>query len=156
MWNPYLGIHMLSFARFVFTAALLVWSVSSGQADGGPKDLWSLYLREHSASLCGRGLSEEEETELDEAQHRARLRASLSLSEAAHLYRRAREAAHSARGTLCSSGDELPRELHRHQRPVDARTLAQAGTPPKTRAGGASICNVCECNFPAGPALTGP
>src|SRR5215218_3423783 len=73
MWNPYLGIHMLSFARFVFTAALLVWSVSSGQADGGPKDLWSLYLREHSANLCGRGLSEEEETELDEAQHRARL-----------------------------------------------------------------------------------
>jgi len=112
MWNPYLGIHVFSFARFVFTAALLVWSVSSGQADGGPKDLWSLYLREHSASLCGRGLSEEEETELDEAQHRARLRASLSLAEAAHLYRRAREAAHSARGTLCSSGEELPRELH--------------------------------------------
>src|SRR5215204_6487896 len=39
MWNPYLGIHVFSFARFVFTAALLVWSVSSGQADGGPKDL---------------------------------------------------------------------------------------------------------------------
>ena len=112
MWNPYLGIHMLSFARFVFTAALLVWSVSSGQADGGPKDLWSLYLREHSASLCGRGLSEEEETELDEAQHIARLRASLSLAEAAHLYRRSREAAHSARGALCSSGEELPRDLH--------------------------------------------
>src|SRR3954454_24433908 len=103
MWNPYLGIHMLSFARFVFTAALLVWSVSSGQADGGPKDLWSLYLREHSASLCGRVLSEEEETDLDEAQHRARLRASLSLSEAAHLYRRAREAAHSARGTSAAA-----------------------------------------------------
>src|SRR5215212_409131 len=112
MWNPYLGIYMLSFPRIVFTAAVPVWSVCSGQADGGPKDLWSLYLREHSASLCGRGLSEEEETELDEAQHRARLRASLSLAEAAHLYRRSREAAHSARGTFCSSGDELPRDLH--------------------------------------------
>ena len=103
---------MLSFARFVFTAALLVWSVSSGQADGGPTDLWSLYLREHAVGLCGRALTEEQETEVDEAQHRARLRASLSLSEAAHLYRRAREAVHSARGTLCSSGEELPRELH--------------------------------------------
>jgi hypothetical protein len=72
MWNPYLGIHMLSFARFVFTAALLVWSVSSGQADGGPKDLWSLYLREHAVGLCGRALTEEQETELDEAQHLAR------------------------------------------------------------------------------------
>src|SRR3954463_11797792 len=112
MWNPYLGIHMLSFARFVFTAALLVWSVSSGQADGGPKDLWSLYLREHSASLCGRGLSEEEETELDGARQRARLREGLSLVEAALLYRRAREAAHSARGALGSSGEELPRDLH--------------------------------------------
>src|SRR5215208_5896993 len=103
---------MLSFARFILTAGLVVAALGSAQADSGPKDLWSLYLREHSASLCGRGLSEEEETELDEAQHRARLRASLSLSEAAHLYRRAREAAHSARGTFCSSGDELPRELH--------------------------------------------
>src|SRR3954453_13105997 len=111
MWNPYLGVHMLSFARFVFTAALLVWSVSSGQTDGGPKDLWSLYLCEHSASLCGRGLSEEEETELDEAQHRARLRASLSLAEAARLYRPLRDAAHSAPGALCSSGEELPRDL---------------------------------------------
>jgi hypothetical protein len=111
MWNPYLGIHMLSFARFVFTAALLVWSVSSGQADGGPKDLWSLYLREHSASLCGRGLSEEEETELDEAQHLARLRSQLSISEAAVLYRRARTVAVSARDALCSSGDDRPIEL---------------------------------------------
>src|SRR5215204_7761360 len=128
MWNPYLGNHMLSFARFVFTAALLVWSVSSGQADGGPKDLWSLYLREHSASLCGRGLSEEEETELDEAQHRARLRASLSLSEAAHLYRRAREAAHSARGTLCSSGAADRTRANIHSRSRGRARSSEEGT----------------------------
>src|SRR5829696_6187356 len=103
---------MLSFARFVLTAGLVVSAVGSAQADSGPKELWSLYLREQSASLCGRGLSEEEETELDEAQHRARLRASLSLSEAARLYRRARVVALSAREALCSSGEELPRELH--------------------------------------------
>ena len=99
-------------SRLSLATVLLLAVLGSAQADSGPTDLWSLYLREHSASLCGRGLSEEEETELDEAQHRARLRASLSPAEAAHLYRRAREDAHSARGTLCSSGEELPRELH--------------------------------------------
>jgi len=102
---------MLSFARFVLTAGLVVSAVGSAQADSGPKDLWSLYLREHSASLCGRDLSEEEETDLDEAQHRARLRGSLSLSEAAVLYRRARTVAVSARVALCSSGDP-PIELN--------------------------------------------
>ena len=102
MWNPYLGIHVFSFARFVFTAALLVWSVSSGQADSGPTDLWSLYLREHAAGLCGRALTEEQETELDEAQHLARVRSQLTLSEAAVLYRRARVVAVSARDALCS------------------------------------------------------
>src|SRR3954469_7557450 len=99
-------------SRLSLATVLLLAVLGSAQADSGPPDLWSLYLREHSASLCGRGLSEEEETELDEAQHRARLRASLSLAEAAHLYRRSREAAHSARGALCSSGEELPRDLH--------------------------------------------
>src|SRR3954449_9610308 len=85
-------------SRLSLATVLLLAVLGSAQADSGPTDLWSLYLREHSASLCGRGLSEEEETELDEAQHRARLLASLSLAEAAHLYRRSREAAHSARG----------------------------------------------------------
>jgi hypothetical protein len=102
---------MLPSLRFFLTAGLVVSALASAQADSGPKDLWSLYLREHSATLCGRAMSEEEETELDEAQHRARLRASLSPPEAARLYRRAREVAHSARKTLCSSGDELPLEL---------------------------------------------
>jgi hypothetical protein len=103
---------MLYSLRFILTAWLVISAVGSAQADSGPKDLWSLYLREHSATLCGRAMSEEEETELDEAQHRVRLRASLSLAEAARLYRRAREVAHSARDTLCSSGDELPLELY--------------------------------------------
>ena len=49
-----------------------------------------LSLREHAAVVCGRALTEEQETELDEAQHLARLRSQLSLSEAAVLYRRAR------------------------------------------------------------------
>ncbi len=81
MWNPYLGIHMLSFARFVLTAGLVVSALGSAQADSGPTDLWSLYLREHAAVLCGRALTEEQETELDEAQYLARLRSQLSLSE---------------------------------------------------------------------------
>src|SRR3954453_1741192 len=97
---------MLSFARFVLTAGLVVSALGSAQADSGPKDLWSLYLREHSAGLCGRGLSEEQGTELDEAQHLARVRS--LVSEAAVLYRRARTV---ARDALCSSGDDRPIEL---------------------------------------------
>ncbi len=57
-----------------------------------------------------RALTEEQETELDEAQHLARLRSQLSLSEAAVLYRRARTVA-VARVALCSSGDDRPIEL---------------------------------------------
>ena len=60
--------------------------------------------------LCGRALSEEQET-ADQAQHLARLRSQLSLSEAAVLYRRARTVAVSARDALCSSGDDRPIEL---------------------------------------------
>ncbi len=72
---------MLSFARFVLTAGLVVSALGSAQADSGPTDLWSLYLREHADGLCGRALTEEQETELDEAQYLARLRSQLSLSE---------------------------------------------------------------------------
>src|SRR5215208_5176576 len=97
-------------SRLSLATVLLLAVLGSAQADSGPTDLWSLYLREHAAVLCGRALTEEEETELDEAQHRARLRASLSLSEAARLYRRARVVVLSAREVLCSSGEELPRE----------------------------------------------
>jgi len=90
---------------------LLVAVLGSAQADTGPTDLWSLYLREHAAGVCGRALTEEQETELDEAQHLARLRSQLSVSEAAVLYRRARTVAVSARVALCSSGDDRPIEL---------------------------------------------
>ena len=69
-------------------------------------------------SVCLRTLNlvppietEQQETELDEAQHLARLRSQLSLSEAAVLYRRARTVAVSARDALCSSGDDRPIEL---------------------------------------------
>ena len=58
--------------------------------------------------LCGRALTEAR-TQLDEAQHLARLRSQLSLSEAAVLYRRARTVL-SARDALCSSGDDRPIE----------------------------------------------
>jgi hypothetical protein len=70
-----------------------------------------LSLREHAAVVCGRALTEEQETELDEAQHLARLRSQLSLSEAAVLYRRAKTVALSSRVALCSSGDDRPIEL---------------------------------------------
>src|SRR5215216_1838984 len=102
---------MLSSSRLWIATLLLIPVLGSGQADSGPTDLWSLYLREHSANLCGRALTEEQETELDEAQHRARLRSQLSLSEAAVLYRRARTVAVSARDALCSSGDDRPIKL---------------------------------------------
>ena len=65
-----------------------------------------LSLREHAAVVCGRALTEE-----DEAQHLARLRSQLSLSEAAVLYRRAKTVALSSRVALCSSGDDRPIEL---------------------------------------------
>jgi hypothetical protein len=98
-------------SRLSLATALLLAVLGSAQADSGPTDLWSLYLREHAAVLCGRALTEEQETELDEAQHRARLRSQLSLSEAAVLYRRAKTVAVSARVALCGSGDERPIEL---------------------------------------------
>ena len=75
--------------------------LGSAQADSGPTDLWSLYLREHAVGLCGRALTEEQETELDEAQHLARVRSQLS---PAVLYRRARTV---ARDALCCSGDVI-------------------------------------------------
>src|SRR5215212_7075685 len=99
-------------SRLSLATVLLLAVLGSAQADSGPTDLWSLYLREHAAGLCGRALTEEQETELDEAQHLARLRSQLSLSEAEVLYRRAKVVALSAREALCSSGEELPRELH--------------------------------------------
>src|SRR5215217_8666943 len=98
-------------SRLWIATLLLIPVLGSAEADSGTTDLWSLYLREHSVTLCGQVLSEEEETELDEAQHRARLRSQLSLSEAAVLYRRARTVAVSARVALCSSGDDRPIEL---------------------------------------------
>ena len=98
-------------SRLSLATALLLAVLGSAQADSGPTDLWSLYLREHADVLCGRALTEEQETELDEAQHRARLRSQLSLSEAAVLDRRAKTVALSSRVALCSSGDDRPIEL---------------------------------------------
>jgi hypothetical protein len=98
-------------SRLSLAAVLLLAVLGSAQADSGPTDLWSLYLREHAVGLCGRALTEEQETELDEAQHLARVRSQLTLSEAAVLYRRARTVAVSARDALCSSGDDQPIEL---------------------------------------------
>jgi hypothetical protein len=98
-------------SRLSLAAVLLLAVLGSAQADSGPTDLWSLYLREHAVGLCGRALTEEQETELDEAQHLARVRSQLTLSEAAVLYRRARTVALSARVALCSSEDDQPIEL---------------------------------------------
>ncbi len=98
-------------SRPSLATVLLLAVLGSAQADSGPTDLWSLYLREHAVGLCGRALTEEQETELDEAQHLARVRSQLTLSEAAVLYRRARTVAVSARVALCSSGDDEPIEL---------------------------------------------
>ena len=105
-------------SRLSLETALLLAVLGSAQADSGPTDLWSLYLREH-AVLCGRALTEEQETELDEAQHLARVRSQLTLSEAAVLYRRAKTVAVSARVALCGSGDDRPIELKDIQTPAD-------------------------------------
>src|SRR5215207_4145243 len=98
-------------SRLSLATVLLLAVLGSAQGESGPTDLWSLYLREHAVGLCGRALTEEQETELDEAQHLARLRSQLSLSEAAVLYRRARAVALSARVALCSSEDDQAIEL---------------------------------------------
>ena len=66
-------------SRLSLATVLLLAVLGSAQADSGPTDLWSLYLREHAVSLCGRSLTEEQETELDEAQHLARVRSQLTL-----------------------------------------------------------------------------
>src|SRR6187431_2097760 len=104
-------------SRLSLATVLLLAVLGSAQADSGPTDLWSLYLREHAVSLCGRALTEEQETELDEAQHLARVGSQLSLSEAAVLYRRARTV---ARVALCSSGDDRPIELKDSRAPCGA------------------------------------
>src|SRR5215217_7090691 len=90
-------------SRLSLATVLLLAVLGSAQADSGPTDLWSLYLREHAVALCGRALTEEQETELDEAQHLARVRSQLTLSEAAVLYRRATTVAISARVALSAA-----------------------------------------------------
>src|SRR5215208_5401106 len=95
-------------SRLSLATVLLLAVLGSAQADSGPTDLWSLYLREHAVGLCGRALTEEQETELDEAQHLARVRSQLT---PAVLYHRARTVVVSARDALCSSGDDQPIEL---------------------------------------------
>jgi hypothetical protein len=78
-------------------------------------DLWSLYLYEQAALVCGLALSEEQETELDEAQHRARLRLGLSQPQAAELYRQARASVLAAQESVCGSeaGPDVRVELQR-------------------------------------------
>jgi hypothetical protein len=95
-------------SRLSLATVLLLAVLGSARADSGPTDLFSLYLREHAVALCGRALSEEQETELDEAQHLARLQSQLSLSEAAVLYRRARSVAVSA-GVACAAAETTGR-----------------------------------------------
>jgi len=51
-------------SRLSLATVLLLAVLGSAQADSGPTDLWSLYLREHAVGLCGRALTEEQETDL--------------------------------------------------------------------------------------------
>jgi hypothetical protein len=68
-----------------------------------PAELWSLYLYEQAAEVCGVLLSEDEETELDQAQWLAKLRLGLSQHEAAALYRKARATALSTKDDVCAT-----------------------------------------------------
>lgn len=88
--------------RAALLAAFLSLPVSA-YAEAPPADLWSLYLREHTAAICGRALTEHDETELDEAQHEARQRMRLTPQEAAKLYRQAGAVALSNRSMLCKN-----------------------------------------------------
>ena len=89
--------------RSVAVLALLFVSASVACAEAPSAELWSLYLREHSAAICGRALTEQEETELDESQQEARKRLGLSVQQAASLYRQARAVTLSSRSSLCNS-----------------------------------------------------
>src|SRR3954453_7569498 len=67
-------------SRLSLATVLLLAVLGSAQADSGPTDLWSLYLREHAVGLCGRALSEEQETELARISHAGRCIGALSES----------------------------------------------------------------------------
>jgi hypothetical protein len=70
----------------------------SGVAD----NLLSLFIIEHKAALCRVAMSEEEETELGDAQNKARLRLGWSHQRTARLYWRARVAVLSEKEHLCA------------------------------------------------------
>ena len=89
-------------------ASALCSLLSCAKAQASREELWSLYVQEHAFRICRLELSEEHETELDDAQHRHMLHLGLSLSEAAVLYRRAREDfAVSSQRLLCGSAPKL-------------------------------------------------
>ena len=87
----------------IFACALLCLTsrASATSAAASSADLWSLYVYEQAALVCGLALTEDQETELDEAQQRTRLRLGLSRPQAAELYRQARAAVLSARESVC-------------------------------------------------------
>jgi hypothetical protein len=92
--------------RLALSSGLCVLMLTcAATADASREQLWSLYVQEHASRVCGLELSEEEEDQLDKAQDSYRLSLSLSLSEAAVLYRRARDFAISSQKLLCGGED---------------------------------------------------
>lgn len=87
--------------RAALVASLVSIPVSAACA-APSADLWSLYLREHTVTICGGALTEHEETALDEAQNEARQRLRLTRQEAADLYRKAGAVARANRSSLCN------------------------------------------------------
>jgi hypothetical protein len=106
---------MRTLSRFIASALLLFAGAASASTVPSDAELWSLYLYEQAAQLCGVALTEEEETELDEAQHHLRLRLGLSRPQAAALYREARATVLSAKEAVCARelGPDLQADFQR-------------------------------------------
>jgi hypothetical protein len=86
----------------MFRIACLAALFTVTRVSAGTEDLWSLYVYEHAANLCGLQLTDDQEDDLDAAQQRTRIQMGLSRPEAAELYRRARETVRSSQQGVCS------------------------------------------------------
>lgn len=96
-------------------AAVCALLPTASHAERGYDGLWSLFVYEQASHVCGFPLTEEQEDDLDEAQHRARVALSLSREQAAELYRRAREKVASEKQEFCGDAQRLEFGLNAFQ-----------------------------------------
>jgi hypothetical protein len=87
-------------------AALLALSSCLGTQharaeSAGANALGTLFYIEIVADVCGLEFGEDRETDLDNAQHKARLSANLSLGQASAVYREVRQQVSTKMGEIC-------------------------------------------------------